>query len=190
MHESLLSIRMLYAEIFVPIYQSHCNQHRSRIGISQRLRSLPAICRLAVFETMESRRLLAAIRVATYNVLQGSPDNQTEQGYYSTIIDAIGNETKAGVTRPVDLLVLQETDAGSISSIEAIFDSLYADDYARVLSPSYQGLAYGFVYNTATLQLLGRPTCLAITRDRRCGVTLIPSRVVRMTQISMSIPFT
>ncbi|WP_068266231.1 lamin tail domain-containing protein [Rubripirellula obstinata] len=108
-----------------------------------------------LFESLEDRRLLAAIRVASYNVLQGSPSNTTEQGYYSTILEAIGNETRAGITRPIDLLVLQETSPNSISSIEGILDSLYVDDYAFSLSPSYGGLAYGFVYNTATLQLLG-----------------------------------
>lgn len=109
-------------------------------------------------EVLETRRLLAAIRVATYNVLQGSPDTPAEQGYYTTILEAIGNETRAGITRPVDLLVLQETDAGSISSLESILDSLYTDDYSTVLSPAYAGLAYGFVYNTATLSLLGATT--------------------------------
>ena len=110
--------------------------------------------RISIVEILETRRLLAAIRVASYNVLQGSPNTSAEQAYYTTILEAIGNETKAGITRPVDLLVLQETNAGSVSSLESILDSLYADDYATILSPSYSGLAYGFVYNTASLQLL------------------------------------
>ncbi|EMI57568.1 Endonuclease/exonuclease/phosphatase domain protein, partial [Rhodopirellula sallentina SM41] len=99
--------------------------------------------------------MLAALRVATYNVLQGSPNTSTEQGYYSTILEAIGNESKAGVQQPIDLLVLQETNSNSVNSIENILDSLYADDYATYVTPSYSGLAYGFVYNTATLDLLG-----------------------------------
>lgn len=99
--------------------------------------------------------MLAALRVASYNVLQGSPNTSAEQGYYSTILEAIGNEDKAGVQQPIDLLVLQETSSNSVNSIENILDSLYADDYATYVTPSYSGLAYGFVYNTATLDLLG-----------------------------------
>ncbi|EMI42522.1 lamin tail domain-containing protein [Rhodopirellula sp. SWK7] len=111
--------------------------------------------RAAFFQSLEDRRLLAALRVATYNVLQGSPNTSAEQGYYSTILEAIGNEDKAGVQQPIDLLVLQETSSNSVNSIENILDSLYADDYATYVTPSYSGLAYGFVYNTATLDLLG-----------------------------------
>ncbi|MEO1527090.1 MAG: lamin tail domain-containing protein [Planctomycetota bacterium] len=107
------------------------------------------------FESLESRRLLAAMRVATYNVLQGSPANPTEDAYYSTILEAIGNESVAGVSQAIDLLVLQETNSNSINRIEAILDGLYSDDYAIHLSPGYAGLHYGFVYNTSSLQLLG-----------------------------------
>ncbi|TWU41277.1 Endonuclease/Exonuclease/phosphatase family protein [Novipirellula aureliae] len=110
--------------------------------------------RAALFESLEDRRLLAAMRVASYNVLHG-PDNASEDAYFRTILEAIGNETKASITQPVDLLVLQETNNTSINRIESILDSLYTDNYSFVLSPSYSGLSYGFVYNTATLQLLG-----------------------------------
>jgi len=106
------------------------------------------------FEPLEHRRLLAALRVAAYNVLQGSPSNSTEDAYYTTILDAIGNEQKAGVQQAVDLLVLQETNGNSINRLESILDGLYTDDYATHLSPSYGGLHYGFVYNTASLQIL------------------------------------
>ena len=114
----------------------------------------PKRFRRMMLESLESRRLLAAIRIASYNVLQGSPSNATEDAYYTTVLEAIGNEDAAGVQQPIDLLVLQETSNTSINRLENIMDSLYADDYALHLSPGYSGLHYGFIYNTATLSLL------------------------------------
>jgi len=136
-----------------PIFKRSLFTNRVANRRSRRLSGQP-FRRLPVIESLEHRRLLAAMRVATYNVLHG-PDSPSDDAYFRTIFEAIGNESKAGIAQAIDLLVLQETNINSINRIEGILDSLYSDDYSYYLSPSYSGLNYGFVFNTATLQLLG-----------------------------------
>ena len=93
------------------------------------------------------------LRIVSYNV-ENNPQSSGLDGNFSTIFDAIGQETFSGVTRPVDLLVLQETDPTSTNRIEGILDGLYADDYATVLSNNSSGDWFAFAYNTSTVDLL------------------------------------
>ncbi len=111
-------------------------------------------------ERLESRHLLAVVRLASWNTLNG-PDDVASDADFATILEAIGNEAKAGIARPIDLLALQETDVpgsgmDSIGRIEAILDGLYpGTDYASsVSSLDGGGDAIGFVYDTATLSLI------------------------------------
>ncbi|WP_197203657.1 lamin tail domain-containing protein [Crateriforma conspicua] len=105
-------------------------------------------------EILETRRLLAAMRVATWNVLN-NPDNTTEDADFRTVLQAIGNETVGSVTKSLDLLTLSETDSSSISRVESILDGLYPHtDFGYVISPSDGGGdATGFVYDTSTMLL-------------------------------------
>ncbi len=115
------------------------------------------------FECLEARRLLAAIRFAAWNTLN-NPDTVLEDADFSTVLEAIGNESVGGVQQPIDVLSLQETDfagsSGSIGRIENIFDSLYPTvDYASVVTTlDGGGDATGFVYNTSTVTLLENTT--------------------------------
>jgi hypothetical protein len=93
------------------------------------------------------------LRIVSYNV-ENNPQSAGFDGNFETIFEAIGQETFSGVTRPLDLLVLQETDPTSTNRIEGILDGLYADDYETVLSNNSSGDWFAFAYNTSTLDLL------------------------------------
>lgn len=112
------------------------------------------------FESLESRYLLSAVRLVSWNTLNG-PNNGAEDSDFSTILEAIGNETVQGNTRPVDILALQEVEppgAGgdSIGRIESILDTLYpGTDYASAISTVDGGGDHtGFVYDTSTVSLM------------------------------------
>lgn len=109
-------------------------------------------------EFLERRDLLTAVRLVSWNT-ENQPNGPSDDANYQTILQAIGNETVLGNTRPVDILALQETDpaagGNSIGRIESILDTLYVDDYASVLTTEDGGGdSTGFVYNTATVTLL------------------------------------
>ncbi len=112
------------------------------------------------FECLEDRYLLSAVRLVSWNALNG-PNDGSSDANFSTILSAIGNETVQGNTRPVDILALQETDvpgAGddSIGRIESILDTLYpGTDYASAVSTVDGGGDHtGFVYDTSTVSLM------------------------------------
>ena len=112
------------------------------------------------FEALECRRLLAVLRVGAWNTLNG-PNDAVADADFATVLAAIGNETVAGNTRPIDILALQETDlsgsgSDSIGRLEGVLDGLYpATDYASLASSlDGGGDATGFVYDTSTVTLL------------------------------------
>ncbi len=107
------------------------------------------------FEELEVRAMLTALRVVNWNTLDG-PNNETQIDQFTTIISAIGAQNVAGTARPIDLLALQETNPQRANNVEAILDGLYADDYESItIGGSSPDEYVGFVYNTATLELLG-----------------------------------
>ncbi len=113
------------------------------------------------FEPLERRDLLTVMRIVDWNTLNG-PNDATGDANFSTVFQAIGNETVQGNTQRIDILALQETDppgtgAGdSIGRIESIFDTLYPSaNYSFVVSPvDGGGDSTGFVYDTTTVSLL------------------------------------
>ncbi len=111
-------------------------------------------------EPLESRWLMAVgdLRMATYNVLghDGSPSAQLGQ-----VLQAIGSETVAGRSRPIDLLAIQESQLQSTTTANVVnqLNSIYgAGVYSRgtLNGASLSGdETVGLVYNTQTLVLLG-----------------------------------
>ena len=93
------------------------------------------------------------LRIVSYNTAN-SPQNSSDQNQFSTIFSAIGLETMSGVTREIDLLVIQETDPSSLSLLESAMDSLYSQNYTQSIGINSSGDYFGFLYNTETLTLL------------------------------------
>ena len=93
------------------------------------------------------------LRIVSYNTAN-SPQDSADQELFSTVFSAIGLETRSGVTREIDLLVIQETDPSSFSLLESAMDSLYSQNYARSLGINSSGDYFGFIYNTESLTLL------------------------------------
>src|SRR5262249_37475355 len=115
--------------------------------------------RLAI-ELLERRDLLAVMRIVDWNTMNG-PNDAAGDANYSTILQAIGNETVQGNTQRVDILALQETDppgpgGDSIGRINDVLNSLYSSaSYSFVVTPvDGGGDSTGFVYDTTTVSLL------------------------------------
>lgn len=119
----------------------------------------PRAKRLA-FEALERRDLLTVMRLVDWNTLNGP--NVAFDADFTTILEAIGNETVQGNTKRIDILALQETDSvegsDSIGKIEAILDNLYmssgADYTFSMTTLDGGGDRTGFVYDTSTVELL------------------------------------
>ncbi len=111
-------------------------------------------------ELLESRNLLAVMRVVDWNTLNG-PNDATGDANFSTVFQAIGNETVQGNTQPISILALQETDppgpgGDSIGRIDSIMNSLYPlSNYQFYVTPvDGGGDSTGFVYDTTSVSLL------------------------------------
>lgn len=75
------------------------------------------------------------------------------------VLEAIGNESVAGIAKPLDVLVLQEQAAPSTStqSFANVLNGLYGgNDYRRggTTGGSFGGGVMGIVYNSATVTLI------------------------------------
>ncbi len=116
-----------------------------------------AILRL---EWLESRVVLAAgdLRIANYNIASVQRSVPSSLG---TIFEAIGTSVHGGISRPLDVIALQEvvTQATTTQSIVDQLNSIYgAGTYAR---GTLNGIAstggndtVGLIYNTSTIKLL------------------------------------
>ena len=93
------------------------------------------------------------LRIVSYNTAN-SPQNSSDQNLFSSIFSAIGLETVSGVTREIDLLVIQETDPTSLFLLESALDSLYSQNYSRSIGINSSGDYFGFLYNSDSLSLL------------------------------------
>ena len=93
------------------------------------------------------------LRIVSYNTAN-SPQNSSDQSLFSSVFSAIGLETMSGVTREIDLLVIQETDPTSLALLESVMDSLYSQNYTRSMGINSSGDYFGFIYNTESLTLL------------------------------------
>src|SRR5262245_44813508 len=116
--------------------------------------------RRLLFEELERRDLLAVMRIVDWNTLNG-PNDATGDANFSTVLQAIGNETVQGHTQRVDILALQETDGpgpggDSIGRIQSVLNALYSTtSYDVSVSPlDGGGDSTGFVYDSSTVTLL------------------------------------
>ncbi len=125
-------------------------------------------CFLALTLTEESQ---AQIRVVTYNTTTSPSLSDV-----SIVLEAIGEESVNGISKPIDVLLLQEQSSptGTTQDILDELDSIYgAGVYARGNysgTPSGSSLRQGIIYNTQTVQLLaeagvGNPSALGIPRQ-------------------------
>jgi endonuclease/exonuclease/phosphatase family metal-dependent hydrolase len=114
--------------------------------------------RRLAFEALERRDLLAVMRIVNWNT-ENNPDDSTEDAYFSTVFQAIGNETIQGNTKNIDILALQETDPpgvgqSSIERVESVLNGLYpSTNYDFVVTVGGTD-STGIVYDTATVSLL------------------------------------
>src|SRR5262245_35076745 len=119
-----------------------------------------------LLELLEERELLTVdLRIATYNI---AGDARTG---LSTVLRAIGDQVVNGVSRPVDILALQETDsqATDTQTVLNLLNGIYgAGAYARGnLNGSSTGAGtQGIVYRTSTVQLLGETALSAAGTER------------------------
>jgi endonuclease/exonuclease/phosphatase family metal-dependent hydrolase len=116
--------------------------------------------RRLLFEELESRNLLAVMRIVDWNTMNG-PNDATADANYQTIFQAIGNESVQGHTEKIDILALQETDGpgpggNSIGRIQTVLNNLYGtSSYNVSVSPADGGGdSTGFVYDSSTVTLL------------------------------------
>jgi endonuclease/exonuclease/phosphatase family metal-dependent hydrolase len=102
----------------------------------------------------------AQLRIVTYNTANsGAGGPVTPRAGMDTILEAIGNEVRLGVAKPIDVLALQEQAASSTStqSIVNLLNSIYGSGtYARsTLDANTLGAGrVGLIYNTQSVQLI------------------------------------
>lgn len=96
----------------------------------------------------------AQLRIATYNTLDG-PNTATEDALVQTIFGAIGNTSRNGIARPVDIIGLQEqatlSGPDTAERTAAALNGLYgvSSYQALIIDTGFDSLAY--VYNSATV---------------------------------------
>lgn len=110
---------------------------------------------LLKLEPLESRDLLATLRVADWNTFN-LPNSPTDDANYATILSAIGSESILGTAKRIDLLAIQESDPPSAVRLANVFNGLYgASTYSQFVSSiDGGGDSTGFVFDTTTLSLL------------------------------------
>ncbi|BBO30989.1 dockerin type I domain-containing protein [Lacipirellula parvula] len=106
----------------------------------------------------------AQLRIVTYNTATGqNPGTQTARPETSIILQAIGAELKAGISKPIDVLLLQEQFSMQVTtqSFVDMLNGIYgAGVYARstingsTSDPQARAGRPGLVYNTQTVQLV------------------------------------
>jgi endonuclease/exonuclease/phosphatase family metal-dependent hydrolase len=116
---------------------------------------------LACFGATEAS---AQLRIVSYNTLTGeNPGVQTARPTAATVLEAIGLQSVNGITKPIDVMLLQEQYTTEIStqSFVDVLNSIYgAGTYARstvnaLTSHSERlGGAPAMLYNTQTVSLI------------------------------------
>lgn len=107
------------------------------------------------------------IRVASWNTDNGPNINQAERAAaFSTVFQAMGADRVNGIARAVDILAVQETDqAASLPSFDRLTmlmnEAYGVESYQGVVTESDRGGdRSGFIYNSATVDLVGEPVDL------------------------------
>ncbi len=99
---------------------------------------------------------MGQLRTVSYNVLEDGFNGSLNYGT-ETVLEAIGNESRNGIARPADLLILQEVDYGygaANAIVDAMNDLYGAGTYARASQDPYgYQMPVNIVYNTTTLVL-------------------------------------
>lgn len=128
----------------------------------------------SIFLTFTNNVALAQLRIVTYNTATAAPSNGvlTARTGADTVLAAIGAESVGGISKPIDVLLLQEqfsmaTSAQSfVDVLNDIYDPVNRTMYARstvngfasadFLSPPLTGSGGrpGLVYNTQTVDLI------------------------------------
>ncbi len=92
------------------------------------------------------------IRIVSYNVVSDARPGM------DLILEAIGEEVINGISRPIDILAVQEvtSQVGDTQAVLDVMETLYPGLYARgsVDGASQGGGTQGVIYNTSTLQLI------------------------------------
>ena len=97
----------------------------------------------------------AKLRVAGWNTFN-RPNNAEQQTLFSTVLQALGEETVAGVAQRIDVLAVSETDTGSAQSLADLMNELYGvSSYAVTTSSSVGGDRTGIVFDTSSVHLVG-----------------------------------
>lgn len=96
------------------------------------------------------------LRIANWNMFN-RPNSAADRAALRTVLQAMGDEEIDGASRPVDILLMQETDTTSSTDTRDDCNLAYgvSSYQVSVTAPDGGGDRTGFVYNTATLQLLG-----------------------------------
>lgn len=102
------------------------------------------------------------LRIVTYNTLD-KPNSATDDAFFNTIFEAIGNTSTNGIAKRVDIVAVQEqrTFGGATNTTSHMADllnSLYGvSTYTWSLSATNIGNdRVGFVYDTSSVQLLSQ----------------------------------
>ena len=120
------------------------------------------------------------LRVVTYNVsINNNPVGNVARAGMSTVLEAIGLDSIGGVQRPIDILSVQQVDAGLVgaTSLVNILNSLYGPNtYARTTVEGHNnGNVQAVIYNTHTVQLLSQTAISApALRVIRCAYSFSP----------------
>lgn len=116
----------------------------------------PLILGLAACAALGASSAEAQLRIANYN-LRG--DSGTLGAGFDKVLQGIGNDNTVGFAKPIDVLLVQETDAQNTTTqqIVDILNTLYgAGTYARgtVDGATTGGGRPGIVYRTSSLSLV------------------------------------
>lgn len=98
-----------------------------------------------------------SLRIVSYNLLDG-PTSSSDDQNFRTVIQAIGNQEILGTTRTIDIMAFQEGPSSSseYDDIEVNFETVFGGNFeATFTPPDFAGCRTGFIYNTATVNLLG-----------------------------------
>lgn len=119
-------------------------------------------------EELETRLTPADLRIVTYNIT--ASDGTVRSGFVGNIVDSIstndhgildtiGVQTANGITRPADVILLQETDTGlvAVNTVTALLNSYYgANTYVAgtKVGATTGGGTQGIIYKASTVDLL------------------------------------
>ena len=112
---------------------------------------------LLLFACTISATCWGQLRIVNYNTHTGP------NAGFSTVMQAIGEESYSGFSKPIDVLLVQEQDditssTGSTRQIVDILNSIYGagvyDSGVQNSNPPYADMRQAIIYNTTTVELI------------------------------------